>query len=95
MGFRNPLLEPVLHETGLKLVSWTRRGYDTRRGEAALVAADLERGLAAGDILMLHDGHAALTAEGRPVVLEVLPQLLAAIRQKGLKPVTLHQAIDP
>jgi peptidoglycan/xylan/chitin deacetylase (PgdA/CDA1 family) len=95
MGFRNPLLDPVLHETGLKLVSWTRRGYDTKRGETARVAADLERGLAAGDILMLHDGHAALTAGGRPVVLEVLPQLVAAIRQKGLKPVTLHQAIDP
>jgi peptidoglycan/xylan/chitin deacetylase (PgdA/CDA1 family) len=95
MGFRNPLLDPVLHETGLRLVSWTRRGYDTRRGDANRVAADLERGLAAGDILMLHDGHAALTGAGEPVVLEVLPRLVAAIRQKGLKPVTLHQAIDP
>jgi peptidoglycan/xylan/chitin deacetylase (PgdA/CDA1 family) len=95
MGFRNPLLDPVLHETGLRLVSWTRRGYDTRRGDADRVAADLERGLAAGDILMLHDGHAALTGAGEPVVLEVLPRLVAAIRQKGLKPVTLHQAIDP
>lgn len=95
MGFRNPLLDPVLHETGLKLVSWTRRGYDTRRGDPALVAADLERGLAAGDILMLHDGHAALTGEGKPVVLEVLPRLIDSIRQKGLKPVTLPQAIDP
>jgi peptidoglycan/xylan/chitin deacetylase (PgdA/CDA1 family) len=95
MGFRNPLLDPVLHETGLRLVSWTRRGYDTKRGDPERVAGDLELGLAAGDILILHDGHAALTETGKPVVLQVLPRLIGAIRQKGLKPVTLHQAIEP
>jgi peptidoglycan/xylan/chitin deacetylase (PgdA/CDA1 family) len=95
MGFRNPVLDPVLHEMGLKLVSWTRRGYDTRRGDAERVASDLERGLTAGDILMLHDGHAALTPDGRPVVLEVLPRLIQAMQRQGLKPVTLPQAIEP
>lgn len=95
MGFRNPLLDPVLHETGLKLVSWTRRGYDTRRSDAERVASRLERGLAAGDILLLHDGHAACTADGTPVVLVVLPRLLEALARRQLKPVTLVQAIDP
>jgi peptidoglycan/xylan/chitin deacetylase (PgdA/CDA1 family) len=95
MGFRNPLLDPVLHEMGLKLVSWTRRGYDTRQGDPARVAAELERGLAAGDILMLHDGYAALAPSGSPVVLEVLPRLIAELRRRGLKPVTLAQAIEP
>jgi peptidoglycan/xylan/chitin deacetylase (PgdA/CDA1 family) len=95
MGFRNPLLDPVLHEAGLKLVSWTRRGYDTRRGDPARVCAELERGLAAGDILMLHDGHSARTPEGVPVVLEVLPRLIERIRRQGLMPVTLPQAIEP
>lgn len=95
MGFRNPLLDPVLHDMGLKLVSWTRRGYDTNPRHVARVAARLENGLAAGDILLLHDGHAAATAEGRPVVLEVLPRLLDSVQRLGLKPVTLRQAIDP
>ena len=94
MGFRNPLLDPVLHEMGLALVSWTRRGYDTNRGDPDEVAALLGRGLAAGDILLLHDSHAAPTADGKPVVLEVLPRLLDSIRRQGLKPVTLSQAID-
>ena len=94
MGFRNPLLDPVLHETGLRLVSWTRRGYDTNRGDPDEVAMLLERGLAAGDILLLHDGQAARTPEGRPVVLEVLPRLLGTIERRGLKPVTLPQAIE-
>ena len=94
MGFRNPLLDPVLHEMSLKLVTWTRRGFDTRRGEPAQVAAWLERGLAAGDILVLHDSQSALAPSGQPVVLEVLPRLLETLRRQGLRPVTLDQAID-
>jgi peptidoglycan/xylan/chitin deacetylase (PgdA/CDA1 family) len=94
-GLRNPLLDPVLHDLGLRLVSWTRRGYDTNRADAAGVAERLTRGLAAGDILLLHDGHCARTAGGDPVVLEALPRVLEAVRASGLKSVTLSQAIDP
>jgi peptidoglycan/xylan/chitin deacetylase (PgdA/CDA1 family) len=94
-GLRNPLLDPVLHELGLRLVSWTRRGFDTRRNDADQVAGRLLDGLAAGDILLLHDGHSARNANGTPVVLEVLPRLLDAARAKGLRFVTLGQAIDP
>ena len=94
-GFRNVFLAPVLHRMGLTLVSWTRRGFDTREGDAAKVLARLSRGLAAGDILLLHDGHAGRTAAGRPVVLEVLPPLLARIRAAGLRSVTLRQGLAP
>ena len=93
-GLRNPLLDPVLHDLGLKLVSWTRRGYDTNRSNADEVGQLLLRRLAAGDILLMHDGHSARTEKGVPVVLEVLPRVLAAARAAGLKPVTLAQAID-
>ena len=47
--------------------------------------ARLTRGLAAGDILLLHDGHGATTAAGQPVVLAVLPPLLAELRARGLR----------
>ena len=50
-------------------------------------------GLAAGDILLLHDGHAARTRAGGPVILEVLPRLLSAIAQAGLTPVRLSAAV--
>jgi len=92
-GVRSPLLDPVLHELGLTLVTWTRRGFDTREGDAALVASRLLRGLAAGDILMLHDRNSARAASGAPVALEVLPRLLDAARSAGLTPVPLHEAI--
>jgi hypothetical protein len=41
----------------------------------------------------MHDGNAARTAAGVPVILEVLPRLLEAIRDAGLHPVTLRSAI--
>jgi peptidoglycan/xylan/chitin deacetylase (PgdA/CDA1 family) len=88
-GLRNVFLDPVLHRLGLQLASWTRRGFDTRTGNAALVLRRLTRGLAAGDILLLHDHHAARTPQGRPVLLEVLPPLLATIREQGLQTVRL------
>jgi peptidoglycan/xylan/chitin deacetylase (PgdA/CDA1 family) len=92
-GIRNPLLDPVLHALGLRLVSWTRRGFDTRKSDAESVAKRLTDGLAAGDILLLHDGHCARTADGAPVVLDVLPRLLEAARSRGLAAVTLDEAI--
>ena len=92
MGIRNPMLEPALAHAGLRYVSWTRRGFDAVRGGADGVYARLTDGLAAGDILLLHDGHAARTADGTPVVLAVLPRLLARIAELRLKPVRLADA---
>jgi len=94
-GLRNPFLDPVLHRRGLHLVSWTRRGFDTRERDAMRVRTRLERGLADGDILLLHDGHAAVAADGRPVLLSVLPPLLARCRAAGLQTVTLDDALPP
>jgi peptidoglycan/xylan/chitin deacetylase (PgdA/CDA1 family) len=92
-GLRNPFLAPVLHRLGLTLASWTRRGYDTRETDPAKVLARLTAGLAAGDILLLHDANAARAADGRPVILVVLPALLEAFRRAGLNAVTLPAAL--
>jgi peptidoglycan/xylan/chitin deacetylase (PgdA/CDA1 family) len=92
-GLRNPFLEPVLHRLGLSLVSWTRRGFDTREGDPAKVLARLARGLQARDILLLHDGNAARTAAGKPVLLEVLPLLFERLRADGLRAVGLPEGM--
>ena len=91
-GLRNPFLQPVLAEQGLQLASWTRRGFDTRQRQPQAVLTRLLNGLAAGDLLLLHDGHAAVGADGQPVVLTVLPALLQATAAAGLRAVTLPQA---
>ena len=90
-GLRSPLLEPVLQRRGLRLASWTRRGLDTLSGDAERVLARLTRHLGAGDILLLHDGHAARGRRGEPVVLEVLPRLLRLLHSQGLQAVTLRE----
>ncbi len=92
-GLRNPFLEPVLARLGLRLASWTRRGFDTVNPDSGVVFARLARGLRGGDILLLHDGHAASTPAGNPVILEVLPRLLQAVRAAHLTPVTLQSAL--
>lgn len=89
-GLRSPLLEPVLARQGLQLAAWTRRGFDTRTRDAGRVTHRLTRGLAAGDILLLHDGNAARGADGIPMVLRVLPDLLQSLTAAGLRPVTLR-----
>ncbi len=92
-GLRNPFLDPVLQRRGLTLASWTRRGFDTVDSSVETVCGKLTRNLGAGDILLLHDGHAARTARGVPVILEVLPRLLDAVLGAGLTPVTLGAAL--
>jgi len=91
-GFRNLLLEPVLQKLDLRLAAWTRRGFDTRERNPDRVAERLLRGLAARDILLLHDGNPAITEAGRPVVLEVLPRVIQAAQRQGLHFVTLEEA---
>jgi peptidoglycan-N-acetylglucosamine deacetylase len=90
VGLRSPLLDPVLQSLNLKLVSWTRRGFDTITRNPTTVLARLERNLSAGDILLLHDGNSATTQDGKPIVLEVLPKLLAALQRAGLQAVALN-----
>jgi peptidoglycan/xylan/chitin deacetylase (PgdA/CDA1 family) len=92
-GLRNPFLEYVLCTENLWLVSWTRRGFDTVARDPRLILARLTRNLRAGDILLLHDGHAARTEDGSPVILKVLPELLGAIARAGLEPVILGGAL--
>ena len=92
-GLRNPFLDPVLQRLGLTLASWTRRGFDTVNPSVEAVYGRLARDLGAGDILLLHDGHAARTSRGVPVILEVLPRLLDAVLEAGLAPVTLSAAL--
>lgn len=92
-GLRNPFLQPILAQQGLRLASWTRRGFDTVAGDATRVQRRLLRGLAGGDILLLHDHRAAVTRSGEPVILEVLARLLDAIAAAGLSTVTLREAV--
>jgi peptidoglycan/xylan/chitin deacetylase (PgdA/CDA1 family) len=92
-GLRNLFLDPVLAHCNLQLAAWTRRGFDTRNSDAARVLRSLLNSLKAGDILLLHDGNCTYTRDGKPVIVAVLPQLLAALSARNLTTVTLAVAL--
>ncbi|OCB01729.1 hypothetical protein BBC27_02495 [Acidithiobacillus ferrivorans] len=79
-GFRSPFLGGVLRHLGLQHVAWTRRGYDTTSRNPDTVLRRLSRNLAAGDILLLHEGKLALL---------VLPRLLELCQHKEVRSVSL------
>lgn len=93
-GLRNLFLDPVLHQLGLRLASWSVRAYDTRVGDAEKVARKLINGLQPGAIILLHDAHAARTPTGEPVILAALPAVLEAAAAAKLHFVTLRHALS-
>ena len=94
MGFRNPFLAPVAERAGLCYTSWTRRGYDTFAESAEPVLQRLQRDLAAGDILLLHDGRSIQPHGKLPVILEVLTRLLEHLQTLNLKSFSLPTACN-
>ena len=84
-GIRSPLLESALARAGLRLASWTRRGFDTASRNPAAVASRLTRDLSAGDVVLLHDGMSRSRSQRQPIVLQALPRVLDAIEAAGLR----------
>lgn len=92
MGFRSPFLAPVVEQTGLYCATWTRRGFDTFARHSKPVLRKLLRDLAAGDILLLHDGRPNRPNTNAKIILEVLPLLLNHLQTVNLKSVSLTAA---
>jgi peptidoglycan-N-acetylglucosamine deacetylase len=92
-GLRNPFLDAVLKKLNLTLASWSVRGFDTQNRNAKQIKSKLISHLKAGTILLLHDGNAARSHQGTPVILEVLPDLLSTAKTQGLHFITLRQAL--
>lgn len=88
-GIRNPWVIPILDRLNLRLVSWSRRGYDAVVADSGRVAGRLLRNLRGGDILLLHDGSCARDKNGRAVVVDVLPRLLDEIARHDLRSLPL------
>ena len=96
-GLRNPLLDWVLFRAGLRLASWTRRGFDALEKNPRRITRRLLAGLSSGDVLLLHDGSTGRNLQrngGNPVVLEVLPRLLDELAARKLRPVPIADALE-
>lgn len=95
-GIRTPLTEPALARLGLRCVAWNIRSLDSVDRSADRVAARIVRRLAPGAIVLMHDGlegRRRSTVAGVPSVLGALPRVLATLRERTWRSVTLRSAL--
>lgn len=89
VGHKNVFLREPLAASGMTLVTWSSRSFDTvRRSPAAILRATLAAA-APGGIVLLHEGVRRRQGAESPTV-AALPRLLEALRQRGLEPVSLE-----
>ena len=88
-GARNATVDAYVRSLGMVEVIWTVDSGDSHGASASQVVANVVKGLRPGAIILLH--------ENRGSTYSVLPQILQAIRERGLQTVTLPTllALDP
>jgi len=89
VGMANPFVAAPLREQGLARVAWSARGFDALAADPSSVVARIERGLAPGAIVLLHEG----ARHGRNVeTLALLLQRLDALGYTTVLPEELEPA---
>lgn len=77
VGHANPFVSAPLRDHGLARAAWSARGFDAVHSDPAQVVARIERDLAPGAIVLLHEG----ARHGRNV--EMIALLLQRMRASG------------
>jgi peptidoglycan/xylan/chitin deacetylase (PgdA/CDA1 family) len=96
-GIRTPLTEPALARLGLRCVAWSVRSLDTVDRRSERVAARVNRRLAPGAIVLMHDGlegrRRTQSMHSAPSMLGALPLVLSIMRERAWRSVTLRHAL--
>ena len=79
VGMANPFVAAPLRDLGLARVAWSARGYDGVVGDVSQVVARIERDLALGAIVLLHEG----AAHGHNI--DILRGVLEKLDAAGLR----------
>jgi peptidoglycan/xylan/chitin deacetylase (PgdA/CDA1 family) len=94
MGHKNLFLEEALEAADLEMITWTARCFDTLPGSASRIRRAAAAGATPGGILLLHEGVRRRPGASSPVV-QALPGILSALRQRGLQPSRLADLRRP
>lgn len=84
-GVSNPMLRKAVKRSGLRVIGWDLRTFDTSRTPGKVMER-VERKLRPGSIVLLHDTH--------PDLVRILPGILALLSEKGLEPADPHELLQ-
>ena len=88
VGLSNPRVFRVARDLGLTVVGWSARGLDTQTTEPERIVARIERRLAPGAIILLHDGN--IPAER---LVQTVKMLLDRLRALGYEVARLDEML--
>jgi peptidoglycan/xylan/chitin deacetylase (PgdA/CDA1 family) len=91
-GVRTPAYFAAARELGLQTVQWTAAGFDWQRRSAREIAAFALKDVAAGSIILLHDGDSQLKNSRRETV-AALPLIIEGLRERGLRVAPLAEIL--
>lgn len=87
-GIQNGNTDKRARSQGYASILWNRLGPDTVKAPSAeAIAAQVIREASPGDIVLFHDTY------GKMPTAKALPQILAALKQKGLETVTVPEML--
>ena len=85
-GVSNPRIARGLRNSGLEVIGWSIRSFDTRNEDPARVIRRIGAKLEAGSVILLHDQSAH--------ILEILELLIPLIRERGLTCVNMDKLLN-
>ncbi len=83
----------VVHAAGYTAINWDVEAKDWMRPGAQVIAQRIIAQLHPGAIILMHDGAPDNQIQDRSQTVAALPAILAAIKARGLRPVTLPQML--
>lgn len=85
-GVINPMVAKAVRITGMHIVTWRFRSFDTTASSAEALLGKTLKGVSPGDILLFHDS-CLLTAE-------ILEKLIVSLQARGFEFVPLDELIN-
>lgn len=92
MGYKTPSTLKAAKILGLTIVGWDIKGWDVFQTDPAKIASSVLNRVGRGSIILLHDS-SSITGKStdRAPMIEALSIIIAGLKERGLKPVTLEE----
>jgi len=92
-GVRTPAYFKAAKEIGVRTIQWTVAGCDWQKRSAVEIAQLVLKDVAAGSIILLHDGDSGLKRDRKETV-KALPLIIEGLQARGLRVAPLAEVLD-